>query len=734
MVTELVEVLGVACEPEVAQELQRFELGLSVDKRGRIVVDCALAPVEPRIVNLRKKNFTHLPPLVVKNGILDVSEAPDLQELPSHLEVSVLVAQLCPKLRRIGKHFRITSGTYMTNEMIAIHKTFCNEGSDAEDRLAFWKLMSVNVTTIKSAQRLRRQDFVELGFGDVPHPVRQGWVKKPLNPRQYVKYPGDLAIEGCPSLQALPEDLYVPGHLHLSLVGVAETGALKVLPAHLYVGGDIDASRSSLEVISPGLRVRGFLNVSHTPGLRELSADMRIGKGLYLKGCSNLTVLPEGMKVRGDVNIEGSGIRALPESMRELNGKFYAGPGFESLLDNMHANKMFLKNANIKEIPANLCVTGELMRVTECSELEIMHGGFDRGYAWFEDCQMLKSIEGPFTGSHLEACNCQSLVSLPDTLPLIGLVVPKCPSLERLPLRRPRLDVPMWSFDISDCERITSIPAAALQVGTSPAMCYFSALGKTGLDGGARIFLETYLSKVWKGAYVSVTPCTFEEIKFTNLSHARKFWGQKAQADGMFDDSIDPDTNEGEPLSRGRQSSRDIVTRAFSYLRPLPRSTKAQLLQFLALLRCTREMTMTETQKTFAKRVCEVLEQFIMQRRVQSYIASEITKDSTACDALRIFSNIHMIAKQSSQSDAFVSESARRRLEGVRNAAKEFRENQGLSESCTYTTQVAFELALADQLDLPVSRILMHIPYFMKPTPEDLEKCRQAVLYDPTEL
>mmetsp|Transcript_1262 Transcript_1262/g.3099 ORF Transcript_1262/g.3099 Transcript_1262/m.3099 type:complete len:732 (-) Transcript_1262:144-2339(-) len=717
-----------ACETAVKEELLRFESGLSVDDTGRIIVDCAATGVEPRIVNLRAKKVSRIPRIAVEDGILDVSENDQLEELPADLEASSLVAQLCSNLKRIGANLKINGGNHMTAEMVAIHKAFFRD-SEVEDRLAFWRLLSHNIVTVSDAKALSHNEFVKLGFEKGPCPVQQDWIKEPSE-QGYLKYPGDLALDGCVALEELPEDLFVPGYL--TWMGTDHRSALKQLPARLHVGGDLDGRESSLEVISPGVRVDGWLRLGGSQ-IRTLPADLEVGNGVNLFDCANLKELPEGIKIKGNIVLNGSEVPSLPESLQEISGQLLAGVGFQNLMKNLTATSVFLNGADIFEIPSGLHLAAEngILNATSCPNLTVFYtNDFTGRRARFDDCRALERIEGPQAGQSLEAHNCTALVKLPDMLPLESFRVPGCRALERIPVYRPTLDTPVWCFEISDCPRVTSIPASALQIGTSPKRCSFEIVGSTGLDDGALVFLRQYLpSSLWSQALIRTANCS-GKVTFSTLSQARDFWTTVAKGNRV-QDQVSPRRSSFRRFSSGSSSGsstkmRGAVVRALSYLRPPSRTIQPQLLHFLYLLRCTREMLMTETQQGFASRICEVLDDLLCLPHVEAYVISEINDDSTSYDALSVLSDLYVVDANSKLADSDAL-AARDRLSKVRFASKEFRESQNLDQSCAFTIQTAFELAFADVFDLPVSRTPMNIPYFMQPSAEVLELCRKQV-------
>ena len=144
---------------------------------------------------------------------------------------------------------------------------------------------------------------------------------------------GDLNLNGCTGLTALPEHLSVGGFLdlrgctdltalpeHLSVRGglyLRGCTGLTALPEHLSVGKALYLSDcTGLTALPEPLSVGGGLSLSGCTGLTALPEHLSVGGGLDLEGCTGLTALPEHLSVVGDLDLSGcTGLTALPEHL-----------------------------------------------------------------------------------------------------------------------------------------------------------------------------------------------------------------------------------------------------------------------------------------------------------------------------------------------------------------------------------------------------------------------------------
>ena len=69
------------------------------------------------------------------------------------------------------------------------------------------------------------------------------------------------------------------------------------------------------------LNIKGDLDLNYT-GIRTLPKGLKVGGFLFLKDCSNLTSLPEGLEVEGWLDLENTPITSIPEGLK-VHGDLY---------------------------------------------------------------------------------------------------------------------------------------------------------------------------------------------------------------------------------------------------------------------------------------------------------------------------------------------------------------------------------------------------------------------------
>jgi hypothetical protein len=80
-------------------------------------------------------------------------------------------------------------------------------------------------------------------------------------------------------------------------------------------------AHSNITYLPEGLKVSGNLNISYTPKLKSLPSDLDVKGNIYLEG-SNIGSLPEGLKVGGDLDLAYTKITSLPKGL-EVGGDLY---------------------------------------------------------------------------------------------------------------------------------------------------------------------------------------------------------------------------------------------------------------------------------------------------------------------------------------------------------------------------------------------------------------------------
>ena len=80
-------------------------------------------------------------------------------------------------------------------------------------------------------------------------------------------------------------------------------------------------AHSNITYLPEGLKVSGNLNISYTPKLKTLPSDLDVKGNIYLEG-SNIGSLPEGLKVGGDLDLAYTKITSLPKGLK-VGGDLY---------------------------------------------------------------------------------------------------------------------------------------------------------------------------------------------------------------------------------------------------------------------------------------------------------------------------------------------------------------------------------------------------------------------------
>ena len=109
------------------------------------------------------------------------------------------------------------------------------------------------------------------------------------------------------------------------------------------VHGSIDASSTQLSSLPEGLKLGGYLNVSNTP----------------------ITQLPNKMKIKYDIILRNTPITSLPDDLTKIGGDLMLGySSIKSLPDGLKVNgSLELSNTPIASLPTGLKVGGNLILV-----------------------------------------------------------------------------------------------------------------------------------------------------------------------------------------------------------------------------------------------------------------------------------------------------------------------------------------------------------------------------------
>ena len=225
---------------------------------------------------------------------------------------------------------------------------------------------------------------------------------------------GNLYLDGCTDLTALPENLSVGGYL--SLDGCTD---LTALPENLSVGG--------------------FLSLERCTGLTALPENLSVGGFLYLDDCTGLTALPENLSVGGILSLDGcTGLTALPENF-SVGGRLSLNycTGLTALRENLSVGGFLSLDfcTTLTALPENLSVGGRLSldfctALTALPENLSVGGGLSLNF-----CTALTALpENLSVGGGLSLDGCTALTALPENFSVGGdLSLRGCTGLTALP-------------------------------------------------------------------------------------------------------------------------------------------------------------------------------------------------------------------------------------------------------------------------------------------------------------
>lgn len=249
------------------------------------------------------------------NGDLRLINCAQLRSLPKNLEIDgSLIIRGCPRLEELPACIRVRKHLYL------IGKT---------------RLRSLPARLTIGGDIVAQQSLtgIEPGFAAAANLVLVGCVDLKELPAN-LNVAGELIIRRCPKLDRLPGGLEVKGGLE------ARHATFQTLPHDLKVGTYLDLEGCTELVSLPdnlraphSLRLRRCIRLTGLPSGLDVGSGLRVRNwnrwhysavgpsrstsqllvnGLDLENCSRVTALPGDLKVRGPIEISGSGIRALP--------------------------------------------------------------------------------------------------------------------------------------------------------------------------------------------------------------------------------------------------------------------------------------------------------------------------------------------------------------------------------------------------------------------------------------
>ncbi|GBG27871.1 Disease resistance protein RPP5 [Hondaea fermentalgiana] len=665
---------------EIVKELSRF--ALSVDEDGRLVVEpnlrsevrAAAANQEPRarVLRLTKVTDTNLPPLLLRDVALFLRDCPMLIRLPDNTRIEgSLIVDLCPRLNSLGEGFELQPGKWSTDALLHLR----NELRHARPRASWENLLWAGVDTVKRAQALSDRRWYQITarrrstLSEIPHAA-----------------PGSAAAAAS---AAVAEDLEAEQDDIAARTrgsSIAQVGLEAAVRAARPFGAEPSFQRTLPDIVTPACALRklpyvseGFAEVDcrKCPALVEIPMALRVQGDCNFQWCSSLAHLPDTVEVGGNLDLSScKSLQGLPDKIA------------------VAGDLTLRQSTGVHALPEVLEVGGDL----KCGGLRglrtlgrrlIVHGNLD--------CSALRSIEElPQTLVVERDLNCNSCVNL-TSLPA-DLVVGGDVYLER-------------------CEALDSLPTEMLgwqaREDGEPHEVY---LGSSGLGVSALEWLRNVEAPFLR-FHVSLRANrqneeTVDVPPFESFAQAVAFWSTYAADE--HGDPVSPDFT--------AEDVNDVVDDA----------SKRGVLVFLSRLRGAKEFLLAEMRPRLAMRVLEVLGILVSDEVAREEVILRMVDSTDACDDKPIWAlnqmQLLVETARARGSESRLRALARRvmNLQVVHEHAMAKCNSLGfVDDVCVY---LRFEIALLEDLDLPVSALAMHFPKFMEIKDREIDAARQQAL------
>jgi len=732
----------------------------------------------PPIMELRgtfnlsgSKGIKTLPSGIVVSGSLCLRDS-GITEIPEELEVSGdLYLNLCQQLSFIYSMEKVTIGG-------KLDLTGTRISSIPEDlKLHCGKDLELN--SCVNLERIGRGLHVG-GALNARHCKKLVEISSDIHVGAYIELQGSsgltelpdnlpiakgLGVTACSSLRALPDDLTkIEGNLfaanlpalceapsklevvtnilnfnscqrlsrlppNLKRVGMLELGfckALVALPDNLKVDKDCNlTSCERLTKLPSGLEVSGSLNLTSCTFIEELPDDLSVGENLNLFGMRNLKKLPSGIhdQVEGAIYPWNCPELDLPDGWKVEGDCFLSfRQELEHLPENLEVSgDLWLANTSLTRLPVGLRVHQSIfasycsylarvgddldipgnLTLRSCSQLEELGNNIVVGQTCeLNDCVALLRIGNLEVKGTLDLRGCQSLQQLPEDLKVgKDLVLDGCTGINRVPPCvynwGPTEDgnphnVYLGGTGIpqEELERLQEVRNPNLRFHVQRQLSFFELFARNLFGGGGG------------GIFFG------EEKPFETLDEAVRFWSRLA---GL--------TNEEDML----------------VLDPyVDKANQRGVLLFLSKLRMAKEFNDENLKEGLAKRVLEALETIAADDYSRDEIIARMSDSIDACGdkpiwALNQITLISMIAKARGDREALRKVGLGvMRLEIVHeHVLKKIASLSFVDDVCVY---LRFEIALKEELDLPVSAQEMLFPRYIKVTDEEIKAAKKDAL------
>ena len=173
---------------------------------------------------------------------------------------------------------------------------------------------------------------------------------------------------------------------------------IEIINGQLVVEGKLDLNSTNISSLPQGLHVRGDLNLFRCTGLKTLPQGLTVEGNLSLQQCTRLTELPQDLHVGGDLDLDEC------TSLTTLHQGLHVGGHLD-----------LSACTSLTELPEDLHIRDDLYLIG-CTNLETLPQSLTvERDLWLNDCTSLETLpQGLHVGRDLYIDGCTSLTSLPD--------------------------------------------------------------------------------------------------------------------------------------------------------------------------------------------------------------------------------------------------------------------------------------------------------------------------------
>jgi len=685
--------------------------GISIDR-------CPLLELPGHIVvihgNLRVESefFEGLPDRLSVNGSLDLSGCKNLVNLSGHLKVGkdILVSN-CPKLETLLPDNFHALGTVNASNCPKLEKI----GKNVEIERDF---------ILQRCAALKSIDYIYVG--NTLNASGCGSLTKLGN---NVRVGMDLNLSDCPALKDLPETVRTAGTFSLRCCT-----SLVTLPPGLDIGWDLILTDTKIAELPKKGRIRGDLVAENLGELKVVPKDLVIDGHLALRGCRALHSILMPWNNIYSLDITGTAIKELPDKLHIKGDAYFGNTQIEKLPDDLRVEgELGLTGcANLKALPEGLSV-GKSILANQCRALVSLPSSMQvQGDLFLGDAVSLEKLPDQLeVAGVLECSGCSLLWSAGTSVHVGGnAFFSMCVSLGSLP---EDLDVG-GDLDLFGCARLSVIPGEVfvgasflltecISVSTLPQQILDWPLMANGQKHaidltGSGIFddeLANLRARVGPGVVLHVSrPNASPVMNFNKLDQAVKYWVEKAYPN-----------DEGENIE---DLERDLNLEQY-----VPISMLRGVLLFLSKLTGAKEFQSEDMRTSLAKRVVEVLELIVLEEDARDEILTRMADSIDACNdkpigALNQMGVIARTVKARGDRAALRKLAVGiARLQVVQKHA-DMKIRSFKRPVDEVVIHLRFEVALAQDLDLPVSALDMLFTNFVLVTDAELQAAKDEAL------